>query len=349
MTERMLAALARLDVRLIAIDEAHCISQWGPAFRPEYEELSRLRDIFPDVPIVALTATADETTRADIAAQLFAGRVETLVLGFDRPNIKLDRRGQARLASGSCWTSSSAMPAAAGSSIACRARRPKRWPRSSTTTASRALPYHAGMSKEARDANQNSFMTEPGIVMVATIAFGMGIDKPTSLTSSTPICRAASKPIIRRSGAPAATGEPAEAHMLFGLGDIRMRRMFIEQEDARRGAQTARASSGSTRWSAIARRPCCRRQILLDYFGEGAAALRQLRQLPRSRRRMRMANGGGADHLGRHRADRRTLRRRRISSTFCSAMKPRRSSPEATTGLPASAPAWRTRRMSGSR
>ena len=94
MTERMLDALAKLDVRLIAIDEAHCISQWGPAFRPEYEALSRLRDLFPKVPIVALTATADEATRSDIAAQLFAGRVETMVLGFDRPNIRLSRRAR---------------------------------------------------------------------------------------------------------------------------------------------------------------------------------------------------------------------------------------------------------------
>ena len=89
MTEQMLAALSRLDVRLIAIDEAHCISQWGPAFRPEYQDLSRLRGIFPGIPIAALPATADEVTREDIAAQLFAGHAETIVLGFDRPNIKL--------------------------------------------------------------------------------------------------------------------------------------------------------------------------------------------------------------------------------------------------------------------
>ena len=89
MTPRMLEALAGLDIRLIAVDEAHCISQWGPAFRPEYEQLSRLRDLFPKAAIIALTATADEATRRDIAAKLFAGRVETLVLGFDRPNIKL--------------------------------------------------------------------------------------------------------------------------------------------------------------------------------------------------------------------------------------------------------------------
>ena len=89
MTERMLAALARLPVRLFAIDEAHCISQWGPAFRPEYEDLCRLRDLFPGIPIAALTATADEVTRNDIVDKLFGGRAEQFVLGFDRPNIKL--------------------------------------------------------------------------------------------------------------------------------------------------------------------------------------------------------------------------------------------------------------------
>ncbi len=102
MTERMLSALSRLDLRLIAIDEAHCISKWGPAFRPEFEALSRLRETFPGVPIIALTATADEATRADISAQLFGGAVETILLGFDRPNIKLavarQERGEAAIA-----------------------------------------------------------------------------------------------------------------------------------------------------------------------------------------------------------------------------------------------------------
>ena len=178
MTERMLEALARLDVRLIAIDEAHCISQWGPAFRREYEDLSRLRDIFPKVPIIALTATADETTRTDIAAQLFAGRVETLVLGFDRPNIKLaieakqDSKRQLLdfVRAPSRPQRHRLLP------VAQEDRRDGGVPRRQRRQ--RALPYHAGMSKEARDANQNSFMTVPGIVMVATIAFGMGIDKP---------------------------------------------------------------------------------------------------------------------------------------------------------------------------
>jgi len=176
MTEQMLAALAKLDVRLIAIDEAHCISQWGPAFRPEYETLSRLRHVFPDVPIAALTATADEATRADIAAQLFAGHVDTVVLGFDRPNIKLtvetkhDWKRQ--------LLSLVKKHAAQSGIVYCLSR--KKTGETAAFLADhgiRALPYHAGMSKELRDANQNSFMTEPYMVMVATIAFGMGIDK----------------------------------------------------------------------------------------------------------------------------------------------------------------------------
>ena len=105
MTDRMLAALTKLDLKLIAIDEAHCVSQWGPAFRPEYRDLSRLRDLFPQVPVAALTATADAVTRADIAEQLFAGKAETLVLGFDRPNIKLTVKDKTGFRNGNCWRS----------------------------------------------------------------------------------------------------------------------------------------------------------------------------------------------------------------------------------------------------
>ncbi|WP_245466735.1 ATP-dependent DNA helicase RecQ, partial [Mesorhizobium sp. M1A.F.Ca.IN.022.07.1.1] len=177
MTERMLDALARLDIRLIAVDEAHCISQWGPAFRREYEDLARLRDLFPKVPMIALTATADETTRTDISARLFAERVDTLVLGFDRPNIKLaiepkqdSKRQLLRF-----------VERHAGQSgiVYCLSRRKtEEMAAFLEKNGVTALAYHAGMSKEARDANQNAFMTLSGVVIVATIAFGMGIDKP---------------------------------------------------------------------------------------------------------------------------------------------------------------------------
>jgi len=269
MTEAMLAALAKLDVRLIAIDEAHCISQWGPAFRPEYEALSRLRQVFPDVPIAALTATADEATRTDIAAQLFGGLVDTVVLGFDRPNIKLtveakhDWRRQ--------LLSFVKKHARRSGIVYCLSR--KKTDETAAFLADqgiRALPYHAGMSKELRDANQNSFMTEPYTVMVATIAFGMGIDKSDVRFVFHADLPGSLEAYYQEIGRAGRDGEPAEAHMLFGLGDIRMRRIFIEQEDSgeerkRRELQRLNALIG------YCEAPCCRRQILLGYFGEESA------------------------------------------------------------------------------
>ena len=176
MTERMLAALARLSVKLFAIDEAHCISQWGPAFRPEYEDLCRLRELFPGVPIAALTATADEVTRVDIVDKLFGGRAEQFVLGFDRPNIRLTvemkREWKRQL------RSFVARHEGESGIVYCLSR--KKTEETAAMLAAdgvRALPYHAGMEKEEREAHQNIFMTDPGVVIVATIAFGMGIDK----------------------------------------------------------------------------------------------------------------------------------------------------------------------------
>ncbi len=268
MTERMLDALGRLDIRLIAIDEAHCISQWGPAFRPEYEGLARLRDLFPAVPIIALTATADESTRSDIARRIFAGKVETLVLGFDRPNIKLSvaarQDGKRQLLD--------FVKRHAGRSgiVYCLSR--KKTEETATFLAQngiRALPYHAGMTKEARDANQNSFMTEAGLVMVATIAFGMGIDKPDVAYVFHTDLPGNLEAYYQEIGRAGRDGRPAEAHMLFGLADIRMRRMFIEDEDS--SAEHKRRAHGRLgTLIGYCETAGCRRQILLNYFGETA-------------------------------------------------------------------------------
>jgi ATP-dependent DNA helicase RecQ len=266
MTERMLAALKRLDVRMFAVDEAHCISQWGPAFRPEYEQLSQLREAFPGVPIAALTATADAVTRDDIAARLFGGRAETIVLGFDRPNIRLsvemkrDWKGQMMefLArhEGECGI------------VYCLSRRKTEEVAAYLKERGlRALAYHAGMDRTVRDANQNAFMTDPGTVVVATIAFGMGIDKSDVrfvLHVDLPGSVEAYYQEIGRAGR---DGGAAEAHMLYGLQDIRMRRVFVEEEDSgpeRKRREHKRLDA----LVAYCEAPECRRRSLLGYFGE---------------------------------------------------------------------------------
>ncbi len=270
MSEPMLDDLQALPVSLIAIDEAHCISQWGPSFRPEYEDLTRLPELFPDTPIAALTATADEVTREDIAARLFANKVSQFVLGFDRPNIRLS------VANKQTWKTQlrEFISRHAGESgiIYCLSRR-KTVETAALLAADgvRVLAYHAGMDKDDREVNQNMFMSESGIVMVATVAFGMGIDKSDVrfvLHMDLPGSLEAYYQEIGRAGR---DGEPAEAHMLYGLADMAMRRRFIEEENA--GDERKRREH--KRLDALlgyCEAPTCRRVALLRYFGEHAEA-----------------------------------------------------------------------------
>ncbi len=266
MTERMLDALAKLDVRLIAIDEAHCISQWGPAFRPEYEMLSRLRQVFPDVPIAALTATADEATRGDITAKLFAGRVDMMVQGFDRPNIRITVEAK-REAPRQLLAFVKARAGVNGIVYCLSRKKTEELAALLVENGIRALAYHAGMAKEQREENQNRFMSERAVVMVATIAFGMGIDKPDVRYVFHADLPGSLEAYYQEIGRAGRDGAAAEAHMLYGLNDIRMRRMFIDEEDAgedrrRREHQRLDALVGFCEASG------CRRQVLLGYFGE---------------------------------------------------------------------------------
>lgn len=266
MTERMIAALQKIGLSLIAIDEAHCISQWGASFRPEYDALSHLRQAFPETPIAAVTATADAPTRQDIVAKIFGGEAEVYVAGFDRPNIRLtvqpkqrakdqvlafleDHRGQ----SGIVYTlsrKSSEEYAAFLSSEGYNAR-----------------AYHAGLSPEARAQTQAAFMTEPDLIVCATIAFGMGIDKADVrfvFHADLPGSLDAYYQEIGRAGR---DGDPAVAHMVFGAQDINLRRRFIDQEfedEERRRREHARLSALVSYCEA----PDCRRQTILAYFGE---------------------------------------------------------------------------------
>lgn len=271
MTPRMLDAVSRLPVSLFAIDEAHCMSQWGPAFRPEYAQLGALADRFAHVPVAAMTATADEATRVDIERQLFTTAQgprphETFVAGFDRPNIKL------AVAAKTGWKEQllDFVERHEGETgiVYCLSRR-KTEEVAQLLRENRidAVAYHAGLDAAERAARQDRFITEDGIVMCATIAFGMGIDKPDVRYVFHTDMPGSLEAYYQEIGRAGRDGRPAEAMMLFGAGDIRLRRQFVENEggdEDHRRREMARLNQLIAYAEALG----CRRHTLLSYFGE---------------------------------------------------------------------------------
>ncbi len=266
MTERMISALRRLNVALIAVDEAHCISQWGASFRPEYDELQSLKDVFPGVPIGAFTATADEITRRDMVTKIFGGKADVFVSGFDRPNIKLAVEPK---------TNSTKQLLAflknrrdeSGIVYALSRKSVEKWADTLKDEGYKALPYHAGLPVSVRNENQEIFMAEKGVIICATIAFGMGIDKPDVrfvFHADLPSTLDAYYQEIGRAGR---DGEAADAHMIFGMQDVVMRRKFIDQEEGDE-RQSKLQHQRLRHLVNFAQAGTCRRQILLQYFGE---------------------------------------------------------------------------------
>lgn len=269
MTERMLGAIARLPISLFAIDEAHCMSQWGPSFRPEYAELGRLSERFPTIPIAAMTATADAATKRDIEQQLFAlhGRsYHTFQSAFDRPNITLNVSPKGG------WKGQLldyvARHKGESGIVYCLSRRKTEEVAEALVAAGiNATAYHAGLDRHEREARQRRFVTEDDLVMAATVAFGMGIDKPDVRFVFHTDMPASVEAYYQEIGRAGRDGDPAEAMMIFGMGDIRLRRQFIDQEDSdddHKRRETARLNSLIT----YAEAQTCRRQTLLAYFGD---------------------------------------------------------------------------------
>jgi len=271
MTPRFLELLEREAqagrLALFAIDEAHCVSQWGHDFRPEYLQLSVLPERFPRVPRIALTATADPATRGEIVANLRLEGARIFVASFDRPNIRyrIVEKTDARAQLLAFLRGEHADDAGI---VYCLSRRKVEETAAFLAAQGiRALPYHAGMDARSRSRNQESFLREDGVVMVATIAFGMGIDKPDVRFVAHLDLPKSIEGYYQETGRAGRDGLPADAWMAYGLGDVVQQRRMIEESDADERFKRACAARLDALLG-LCETTACRRQRLLGYFGE---------------------------------------------------------------------------------
>ncbi|HEV7661730.1 MAG TPA: ATP-dependent DNA helicase RecQ, partial [Allosphingosinicella sp.] len=259
--------IARIPLALIAIDEAHCVSEWGHDFRPDYRLLLPLLDAF-DVPRLALTATADKRTREDIARQLGISQDGMIVAGFDRPNIRYHVRPRDGVASQ--LKALLAKQPGPGIVYATSRDRTDKLAEQLGGAERPALPYHAGLEPPVRARNQAAFVISEEMVMVATIAFGMGIDKPDVRFVAHAGLPKSIEAYYQETGRAGRDGEPAEAWLFWGAEDFSLarRRIGTEIEPARQPGERERLNALAT----LVETAGCRRALLLRHFGEDPPA-----------------------------------------------------------------------------
>ena len=267
-TDRFLRLLDRATIALFAIDEAHCVSQWGHDFRPDYIQLSILHERYPAVPRIALTATADETTRQEIIKRLALEDAQLFVSGFDRPNIQYRISQNQRNAREALYDFIQSEHSNHAGIVYCLSRNKVEtiagWLSAKGLT---ALPYHAGLPAETRQRHQQRFLKEESVIIVATIAFGMGIDKPDVRFVAHLNLPKSIEAYYQETGRAGRDGQPATAWMMYGLQDvISLKQMMLASE-----ANAAHKRIEHHRFESMlgfTELTTCRRQALLKYFGD---------------------------------------------------------------------------------
>jgi len=268
MTDRFLNLLERSTVALFAVDEAHCVSQWGHDFRPEYIKLSVLHERFPTIPRIALTATADDTTRQEIINRLSLNQAECFISGFDRPNIcyrVAENQGTARDALYRFIQNEHTDEAGI---VYCLSRKKvEQIAEFLSDKGLNALPYHAGLSQQIRKQNQQRFLAEEAVIIVATIAFGMGIDKPDVRFVAHLNLPKSIEAYYQETGRAGRDGLPSDAWMMYGLQDVIMLKQMMETSDADEAHKRVERHKLDSMLG-FAELTTCRRQSLLKYFGD---------------------------------------------------------------------------------
>ena len=268
-TPRFLGLLERARIALFAIDEAHCVAQWGHDFRPEYIELAVLAERYPRIPRIALTATADEITREEIITRLRLDTARLFIASFDRPNIHYQIVEKAKPREQLLEFIRTRHAGEAGIVYCLSRAKTEETAAWLAAHGLEALAYHAGMSAEDRSRNQDRFINEDGVVIVATIAFGMGIDKPDVRFVAHLDLPKSIEAYYQETGRAGRDGKPAEAWMAYGLADIVQQRRMIDESSADDAFK--RVSIGKLdALVGLAETAGCRRVRLLAYFGEAS-------------------------------------------------------------------------------
>ncbi|MCF5385967.1 DNA helicase RecQ, partial [Pseudomonas syringae] len=263
---RMLSFLQNLKIALFAIDEAHCVSQWGHDFRPEYLQLGQLAELFPEVPRIALTATADKRTREEIVTRLHLQYAERFLSSFDRPNIfyRIVPKEQPRK---QLLAFLSERRSDAGIVYCLSRKKVDEVAVFLSDNGYPALPYHAGLPSETRAANQKRFLNEEGLIMVATIAFGMGIDKPNVRFVAHMDLPKSLEAYYQETGRAGRDGLPADAWMAYGLQDVLMLKQMLQNSEGDERHKRLEQHKLDA-MLALCEETRCRRQTLLAYFDE---------------------------------------------------------------------------------